>query len=84
VPAACISPKTLRSLTISQVDRATCQWIQDMLGPSNEHFPVLSGIGLIFQDDPMPTYPSDFEEAGRKSGVLVVTVHWKDVEDVVS
>ncbi|KAF3045790.1 hypothetical protein E8E11_007144 [Didymella keratinophila] len=79
VPATLCLPKALRSQVISQVDMATRQWTQNMLKSSNEQFPDLKDIRLIFQENVMPMCPSDFEETIRKSGVSVIK-QWKDLE----
>ncbi|KAF1354089.1 hypothetical protein EJ07DRAFT_134259, partial [Lizonia empirigonia] len=75
-------PRSLRSLVVSQVDFDTCKWIQEMLVQSNEFFPDLKDVRLVFGNEPMPIVPPGFTEAVQQAGA-VLTAQWKDEVRVV-
>lgn len=75
-------PKTLRSLTVSQVDMKTCIWVQDMLVHSSEHFADFKDIRFIFREDALLICPTAFDQTVWRAGVTM-TGQWKDEESVM-
>ena len=69
-------PTTIKSLTISQVDTETCQWVQQAL-ERKDLFPDWEELELVFQKDFAAVLSFGFEDAARKAGVKVTAV-WRE------
>ena len=69
-------PTTIKSLTISQVDTETCQWVQKAL-ERKDLFPEWEEIELVFQKDFAAVLSFGFEDAARNARVKVTAV-WRE------